>query len=838
MKYRSNFTATLSMVMVFALAPWATGQTCEEPSWAAGMFGFPGPDGTVHSLIVHDDGTGSALYIGGVFNDAGGLPAHGIVRWNGRQYSMVGPGFGIADGVAHTNSVGSMVVFDDGTGPMLYAGGAFVSTFGSPIDYLARWDGRRWSEVGGGVNGIVRDLEVFDAGDGPRLILLSNYSSVGGMAAGYLAQWTGTEWLAIGDLQFLAVLAMEILPTDSGQRLVVVGRTSNNPVGNYYQAYQWDGLQWTKLGDEFNDSVYGLAVHDDGNGLSLFASGYFTMAGEQPCNHVARWTGVEWVPVGDGLSALVSKLTVADLGQGQVLIATGNFVLTPGGATEYNAYWDGEHWNSNADRLTGSVYATAEFEIDGETRSFLGGSRLGNYWSGFIEWMGDSWQPVGGSVVEEVSNWFENVSNVVQAFDDGSGPALYVAPQWYSGQWDHVLSHSSIVRWKSGTWSAVPEEGHFLTGQDHAMEVFDDGVNPSLFVGGWFGLNDSNGWHGVYAWDGHEWATPGGGVGGPVFCMTSHADVGGSSLFVGGQFELAGDVHAHSVARWDGHEWSAIGDPPLEAVTSLAIGGFGNGLELFIAAREMWDSAGSDSIYRWCGGEWENIGAPPHWSDDDSPGVGAMAVFDDGSGPKLIVAPYNEWPDTIPISLGEWDGTSWSEMPGGFWGTTLDFLGITVHTLKVIDSGGGPELYAVGPFTNVGALRANGIARWDGHQWHPVGGGVTECHWSNSHRRDVRDITLFDDGTGPALFVTGHIGCAGGGESVGIAKFGCHTWQPGFGDVDFDGDVDLADYWLMNECWGRNLYSNGDCDPFRVYAGNYVRLDDFGGIQRSFTGEN
>jgi hypothetical protein len=36
----------------------------------------------VEALAVHDDGTGAALYIGGIFNMAGGsIPAQGLARW-------------------------------------------------------------------------------------------------------------------------------------------------------------------------------------------------------------------------------------------------------------------------------------------------------------------------------------------------------------------------------------------------------------------------------------------------------------------------------------------------------------------------------------------------------------------------------------------------------------------------------------------------------------------------------------------------------------------------------------------------------------------------------------
>ena len=48
--------------------------------------------------------------------------------------------------------VANLVVFDDGSGPALYVGGAFESIAGVAAHNLAKWDGRHWSEVGGGVS--------------------------------------------------------------------------------------------------------------------------------------------------------------------------------------------------------------------------------------------------------------------------------------------------------------------------------------------------------------------------------------------------------------------------------------------------------------------------------------------------------------------------------------------------------------------------------------------------------------------------------------------------------------------------------------------------------------
>src|SRR5262245_41047827 len=66
-------------------------------------------------------------------------------------------------------TVEALVVFDDGTGPSLYAGGSFTAYGASTVDRIARWSGTTWLPVGTGVSGgtalpSVHTLSVADTG--------------------------------------------------------------------------------------------------------------------------------------------------------------------------------------------------------------------------------------------------------------------------------------------------------------------------------------------------------------------------------------------------------------------------------------------------------------------------------------------------------------------------------------------------------------------------------------------------------------------------------------------------------------------------------------------------
>ncbi|MFH0983162.1 MAG: hypothetical protein V2A79_16705, partial [Planctomycetota bacterium] len=68
--------------------PCVLADSC-PPAWTPG-FGLPGMNDYVWALTVFDDGTGPALYAGGGFTTAGGVSANYIAKWNGTQWSALG----------------------------------------------------------------------------------------------------------------------------------------------------------------------------------------------------------------------------------------------------------------------------------------------------------------------------------------------------------------------------------------------------------------------------------------------------------------------------------------------------------------------------------------------------------------------------------------------------------------------------------------------------------------------------------------------------------------------------------------------------------------------------
>ena len=91
-------------------------------SVGGGVIRLNSPTGMGMSLKTFNDGSGDALYIGGTFNRSadGTLTLPGVARWNGTALTPVGQGFPLTQ-------VRSLEVYNDGTGPALFAAGTFTA---------------------------------------------------------------------------------------------------------------------------------------------------------------------------------------------------------------------------------------------------------------------------------------------------------------------------------------------------------------------------------------------------------------------------------------------------------------------------------------------------------------------------------------------------------------------------------------------------------------------------------------------------------------------------------------------------------------------------------------
>jgi trimeric autotransporter adhesin len=422
-----------------------------------------------------------------------------VVRWRDETWSALG--LGLSDEAnAAADGVHALIVYDDGSGPALIAGGNFKpprgpcgglpGTCGSPpqsnpppfpTNAIAAFDGEQWTSLGSGMTksgtnpppAEVLALAAFDedgpGGNPPVLFAGGDFELADGIAANNVARWDGTAWSAVGDAAAGndiggIVRALAVFDDDGA---------GSNPEALYAggdfpgRVARWDPLSqtWTTLGSGIsNGSVHALAVFNN----ELYVGGNFTNAGGiAAADYLARWNGTSWSAVqssGSGVSAPVYALTVFDPdGDGPTpaaLFVGGEFTSAGGVSANLVARWDGNSWfqvGPASDPGFGptDTKVTSLFGLDnGQGRFLYAGGDFTESANGSLvlnclaKWNPnptvDSWSAVGsnefGNGVDGVGTPENPVSVfAITVFDDGAtGPALFAGGSFESagGQFD------------------------------------------------------------------------------------------------------------------------------------------------------------------------------------------------------------------------------------------------------------------------------------------------------------------------------------------------------------------------------------------------------------------
>lgn len=746
----------LAAALVSTLVLSNTGRSqCHE--WAHD-FATSGIDGVVYAYATFDDGHGPALYVGGSFGYAGEQLTSGIARWDGTHWAPVGGGV--------QASVRALAVYDDGSGPALYAGGSFDLAGGTVVAHgVAKWDGTSWSAlVSGGVNGTsgpVHALCVYDDGAGAKLYAAGNFMHAGGQLANNIARWSSAGWEAFTSGADGYPQALTVFDEGSGPKLVVAGQFTQ--CGSVFASNlaQYDGTGFAPLGQGTNGAVAALCVFDDGTGPALVAGGTFTHAGGAYVSQLARWRNGGWAAVGGGLPGAVASLASYDEGSGARLFVGGAFTQAGGQPARRLARWDGTAWSvpGALDQLNpiGGPPSLGVHDDGSGPRLYLGtdvrvGS--GSWTHGIASWNGVDFDFVGPAR----NNVLDGTVEGFAVYDDGTGAALYATGTFGKAGGNLV---NRVARWNGARWS--PLAGGLATGYSYPpLTVVDHGSGPQLYAH--VDVPNAGGnYSELWRWDGVSWSTVlATNPGTQIWATGVYDDGSGAALYVGGNFHSLGGVAATGIARFDGSNWSAVGggidgSNPAFGPSVFAVHDDGSGPVLVVGG--LFETAGGQPalhVARWNGTSWSAFGA----------GLISMptsfATFDDGSGARLFAGCS---PQAQGI-LQRWDGSAWSYVAGGpnNW----------VHALAVFDDGSGPALYAGGSFSFVGSTVAHGFARWNGSAWSVPGDGVMLGGSSGA----VRALQVFDDGTGggPDLFVGGNFSNTGGVRSAYIGKWrGCNA---------------------------------------------------------------
>ncbi len=383
-----------------------------------------------------------------------------------------------------------------------------------------------------------------------------------------------------------------------------------------------------------NGPIYAMTVFDEdgwGPGLpSLFVGGHFSSAGTVAVNNLARWDGTEWHDVAGGVtgdSGYVLSLAVVDLdgdaNTAPSLYVGGDFTTagSGGGATAAAniACWNGLSWSALGAGTAGNggfVWSIAEFKQDPTgARLYIGGdfTSAGGVTLNYIaRWNGTTWSALGATVGTSGGVF------ALQPFNDGSGPALFVGGAFpTAGLVDPNTKF--VAKWNGTAWSSL---GPGLNSTVNALAVWDaDGPGPLpavLAAGGNFSMNGNStaALSRVATWNGAAWSALAGGMSARVRTLASFDDECGRSLYAGGEFTTFTGNAFNYVARWNGGAWKACGAGSISWVRALKPFFASSGsVSALYAGGEFGAMGGNPSAFiaQWIGGDADGDGLYDCW---------------------------------------------------------------------------------------------------------------------------------------------------------------------------------------------------------------------------------
>lgn len=229
-------------------------------------------------------------------------------------------------------------------------------------------------------------------------------------------------------------------------------------------------------------------------------------------------------------------------------------------------------------------------------------------------------------------------------------------------------------------------------------------------------------------------------------------------LVVAGQFSMAGGAACNNIAVYDhgAGTFSPLGQGinALSGLTALAVLPNGELLAAGGTTTEQPSGAVSQHISRWDGNGWSVL-----------PGISyglfqALAVLPNGD--IVVGGRFSSIvTGTGSVSangVARWNGTTWAPLGSGITGSSLP----EVEALTVLPNG---DLVASGNFSAAGGVPANNIARWNGSQWASFGTGM------NSRVLAVQSLP------GGDLVAAGTFSVAGGVIAYHIARWDGANWS-------------------------------------------------------------
>ena len=285
---------------------------------------------TIYSIIADPSGQ---IYAAGGFTDSPSyIQGHAFVaKWNGSTWTQVGTG---ANALNANNAIYSIT--QDLTGN-IYAAGNFIDTNGR--QYVAKWNGSTWTELGIDTIGLNATApiyavktdaagNVYAAGAFTDFVFAYNHN--------YVAKWNGSLWTEVGldsTRGLNADSTIYALATDRHGNLYAAGAFTDS--NGYSYVAKWNDTIWSKVGGDSsslnaNGQINAMITDSAGN---IYAGGTFTDSSGY--YYIAKWNGSKWIELSNpnlnqtNIIGPINALTLDSVGNvyaaGMIPDSSGNF---------------------------------------------------------------------------------------------------------------------------------------------------------------------------------------------------------------------------------------------------------------------------------------------------------------------------------------------------------------------------------------------------------------------------------------------------------------------------------------------------------------------------------
>ncbi|KAB2965485.1 MAG: hypothetical protein F9K16_01750, partial [Thermoanaerobaculia bacterium] len=787
-----------------------------------GLFPTNDLNGEVRAMTVFDDGSGPALYVGGTFTTARGLAVNRVARWDGSSWSALGPGLTASS----SPSVDALIVFDDGSGPKLYAGGRFTSSGGATVRYVAKWNGTAWTQVGGNLNGQVLALAVHDSGAGPQLFATGTFTTSGSTTYNRIARLSGSSWVTLGTGLNSTGRAL----ASFGGALYVGGSFSSAGGVAASRIARWNGASWSAVGSGVSGGstvlVKALTTWDDGSGEVLAVGGRFSSAGGSTANHVATWDGAAWSSLASGLGVQVNALAAFDDGWGPTLYAAGSFSTISGATYNRIARWgvdavEGGYWASIGNSsigLNGQALALSAGTVDSVAGLFVGGAftsadgasssrvaRLSRPVS-CNDMSAPQVKIVDPSPGETTGDSTPAIRIAVPDRGEGADPATLIVRANGSTiavsctSAEEILDCESLsalagavtlsatIEDFSGGLSAVDSVDFLIAdAEPPAIAIVDPGEGSTVeSARPPIRIQYSDAGAGVdtatlaVTWNGGTLAAECQAGPSEAVCIPETDQPTGAATVTATVSDLQGNPSAPALRSFLVDAPEAPPATTFAGTVVFADGSPAPGATVRLSDRAAFSTtSAADGTFTLADVDVGEAATIAFTAKLWQPGIaylGFASVVPMVGGVTPVTIELSPECDSYfsPLAL-DGDRSGIALVPTSLSSTPLSFASF--------DSGEGPEVIVAGSFNHGGAGDLGRIARWTSRGWQRLGGGLANSKLDGI-QPEVRALAVYDDGSGAALYAGGRFTRADGKPSDYLARWDGSVWSEAARGVD------------------------------------------------------